>query len=88
MATTKKSTEKKAPAKKPAAKKTTQKTSSLPPVGSAEYKAMVLRGEIKEQFMAGSDVKAVFITADTQALNADGISTAAAVGRQTLMKRK
>ena len=48
MATTKKSTEKKAPAKKPAAKKTTQKTASLPPVGSAEYKAMVLRGEIKE----------------------------------------
>ena len=30
--------------------------------------------------MAGSDVKAVFITADTQALDADGISTAAAVG--------
>ena len=48
MANTKKSTEKKAPAKKPAAKKTTQKASSLPPVGSAEYKAMVLRGEIKE----------------------------------------
>jgi hypothetical protein len=44
MATTKKSTEKKAPAKKPAAKK----ASTLPPVGSAEYKAMVLRGEIKE----------------------------------------
>jgi|LULM01.1.fsa_nt_gb hypothetical protein len=48
MATTKKSTEKKAPAKKPAAKKTTKKASTLPPVGSAEYKAMVLRGEIKE----------------------------------------
>ena len=48
MATTKKSTEKKAPAKKPAVKKTTKKTSTLPPVGSAEYKAMVLRGEIKE----------------------------------------
>ena len=30
--------------------------------------------------MAGSDVKAVFITADTQALDADGISAAAAVG--------
>ena len=30
--------------------------------------------------MSGSDVKAVFITADTQALDADGISTAAAVG--------
>ena len=44
MATTKKSTEKKAPAKKPAAKK----ASTLPPVGSAEYKAMGLRGEIKE----------------------------------------
>ena len=44
MATTKKSTEKKAPAKKPAAKK----ASTLPPVGSAEYKAMVLRGEIME----------------------------------------
>ena len=44
MATTKKPTEKKAPAKKPAAKK----ASTLPPVGSAEYKAMVLRGEIKE----------------------------------------
>ena len=29
--------------------------------------------------MSGSDVKAVFITADTQALDADGISTAAAV---------
>ena len=48
MATTKKSTEKKAPAKKPAAKKTTKKASTLPPVGSAEYKAMVVRGEIKE----------------------------------------
>ena len=48
MATTKKSTEKKSPAKKPAAKKTTKKASTLPPVGSAEYKAMVLRGEIKE----------------------------------------
>ncbi len=48
MATTKKSTEKKAPAKKTAAKKTTKKASTLPPVGSAEYKAMVLRGEIKE----------------------------------------
>ena len=48
MATTKKSTENKAPAKKPAAKKTTKKASTLPPVGSAEYKAMVLRGEIKE----------------------------------------
>ena len=48
MATTKKSTEKKAPAKKPAAEKTTKKTSTLPPLGSAEYKAMVLRGEIKE----------------------------------------
>ena len=48
MATTKKSTEKKAPAKKPAAKKTTKKASTLPPVGSAEYNAMVLRGEIKE----------------------------------------
>ena len=48
MATTKKSTEKKAAAKKPAAKKTTKKASTLPPVGSAEYKAMVLRGEIKE----------------------------------------
>ena len=30
--------------------------------------------------MAASDVKAVFITADTQALDADGISVAAAVG--------
>ena len=30
--------------------------------------------------MSGSDVKAVFITADTQALDADGISAAAAVG--------
>ena len=48
MATTKKPTEKKAAAKKPAVKKTTKKTSTLPPVGSAEYKAMVLRGEIKE----------------------------------------
>ena len=48
MATTKKSTEKKAAAKKPAVKKTTKKTSTLPPVGSAEYIAMVLRGEIKE----------------------------------------
>jgi hypothetical protein len=48
MATTKKPTEKKAAAKKPAAKKTTKKASTLPPVGSAEYKAMVLRGEIKE----------------------------------------
>ena len=48
MATTKKSTEKKAPAKKPAAAKTTKTRSSLPPLGSAEYKAMVLRGEIKE----------------------------------------
>ena len=49
MATTKKSTEKKAPAKKsPAPEKEEPKTSSLPPLGSAEYKAMVLRGEIKE----------------------------------------
>ena len=48
MATTKKPTAKKAAAKKPAAKKTTKKASTLPPVGSAEYKAMVLRGEIKE----------------------------------------
>tara|TARA_R100000353_G_scaffold84949_1_gene63361 strand:+ start:442 stop:588 length:147 start_codon:yes stop_codon:yes gene_type:complete len=48
MATTKKPTEKKAAAKKPAAKKTTKKASTLPPLGSAEYKAMVLRGEIKE----------------------------------------
>ena len=48
MATTKKSPEKKAPAKKPAAEKTTKKASALPPLGSAEYKAMVLRGEIKE----------------------------------------
>ena len=48
MATTKKSTEKKAAAKKPAVKKTTKKASTLPPAGSAEYKAMVLRGEIKE----------------------------------------
>ena len=30
--------------------------------------------------MAASDVKAVFITADTQALDAEGISVAAAVG--------
>ena len=30
--------------------------------------------------LTGSDVKAVFLTADTQALDADGISTAAAVG--------
>ena len=30
--------------------------------------------------MAASDIKAVFITADTQALDADGISVAAAVG--------
>ena len=48
MATNKKSTEKKAPAKKPAAEKTSKKKTALPPLGSAEYKAMVLRGEIKE----------------------------------------
>ena len=30
--------------------------------------------------LTGSDVKAVFVTADTQALDADGISAAAAVG--------
>ena len=48
MATTKKSTEKKAPAKKPAAAKTPKTASTLPPLGSVEYKAMVLRGEIKE----------------------------------------
>lgn len=34
-------------AKAPAKKKTVAKT-ALPPVGSAEYKAMVLRGDIKE----------------------------------------
>jgi hypothetical protein len=40
---------KKAASKKAAPKKTTRKkASSLPPVGSAERKAMVLRGEIKE----------------------------------------
>ena len=48
MATTKKSTEKKAPAIKPAAEKTTKKASALPPLGSAEYTAMGLRGENKE----------------------------------------
>jgi hypothetical protein len=31
-------------------------------------------------FISGSDAKAVFITADTQALDADGISTAASLG--------
>jgi|TARA_R110002020_G_scaffold106917_1_gene248602 hypothetical protein len=35
--------------------------------------------------MAGSDVKAVHITADTQALDADGISTAAAVGNNAAL---
>jgi|TARA_R110002020_G_scaffold126590_3_gene284379 hypothetical protein len=35
--------------------------------------------------MTGSDVKAVFITADTQALDADGISTAAAVGNNAAL---
>ena len=35
--------------------------------------------------MSGSDVKAVFITADTQALDADGISTAAAVGEDAAL---
>ena len=47
MATAKK----KAAPKKAAPKQTTRKkaaSSSLPPVGSAERKAMVLRGEIKE----------------------------------------
>ena len=40
---------KKAASKKAAPKKTTRKkASSLPPIGSAERKAMVLRGEIKE----------------------------------------
>ena len=35
--------------------------------------------------MSGSDVKAVFITADTQALDADGISAAAAVGEDAAL---
>ena len=35
--------------------------------------------------MTGSDVTAVFITADTQALDADGISTAAAVGNNAAL---
>jgi len=35
--------------------------------------------------MSSSDVKAVFITADTQALDADGISTAAAVGEDAAL---
>jgi len=35
--------------------------------------------------MSGSDVKAVFITADTQALDADGISVAAAVGEDAAL---
>ena len=35
--------------------------------------------------MSGSDVKAVFITADTQALDADGISVAAAVGNNAAL---
>jgi|TARA_R100001244_G_scaffold105834_1_gene78504 hypothetical protein len=41
---------KKAPAKKVAAKKAPAKkaTGTLPPSNSAAYKAMVLRGEIKE----------------------------------------
>jgi|TARA_R110002051_G_scaffold272310_1_gene332822 hypothetical protein len=41
---------KKAPAKKVAAKKEPAKkaTGTLPPSNSAAYKAMVLRGEIKE----------------------------------------
>jgi hypothetical protein len=42
---TKKAPVKKAAAKKAAAKKTTV---TLPPPNSAAYKAMVLRGEIKE----------------------------------------
>ncbi len=51
MATAKKkAAKKKAAPKKAAPKQTTRKkaASSLPPVGSAERKAMVLRGEIKE----------------------------------------
>ena len=45
MATAKK----KAAPKKAAPKQTTRKkVAPLPPVGSAEHKAMVLRGEIKE----------------------------------------
>tara|TARA_R100000900_G_scaffold80835_3_gene63532 strand:- start:542 stop:1168 length:627 start_codon:yes stop_codon:yes gene_type:complete len=35
--------------------------------------------------LTGSDVKAVFLTADTQALDADGISTAAAVGNNAAL---
>jgi hypothetical protein len=35
--------------------------------------------------LTGSDVKAVHITADTQALDADGISTAAAVGNNAAL---
>ena len=35
--------------------------------------------------MTGSDVNAVFITADTQALDADGISAAAAVGNNAAL---
>jgi|TARA_R110000803_G_scaffold65133_2_gene126276 hypothetical protein len=35
--------------------------------------------------MAGSDVKAVHVTADTQALDADGISAAAAVGNNAAL---
>jgi len=35
--------------------------------------------------MAGSDVKAVHVTADTQALDADGISTAASVGNNAAL---
>ena len=35
--------------------------------------------------MAGSDVKAVHVTADTQGLDADGISTAASVGNNAAL---
>ena len=35
--------------------------------------------------LTGSDVKAVHITADSQALDADGISTAAAVGNNAAL---
>ena len=46
---TKKAPAKKAAAKKAPAKKATAKaTGTLPPPNSAAYKAMVLRGEIKE----------------------------------------
>ena len=45
---TKKAPAKKAAAKKAPAKKATAKATGTPPPNSAAYKAMVLRGEIKE----------------------------------------